>query len=130
MQLASDRRIRADRLAHAWKSFINLDYVRLAPGQSLFDRAVTDARDEAVQNFLSHLEQTEDEDAEEVRRATLWLLNLPPDRFRAFVERARIPIPRFDPGDVHRFVELLWERAWGGDWHVPGFNPGAYQVVE
>jgi hypothetical protein len=128
-QLAPDDPIRVDRLSVAWTSFVDLQYVRLSPEQSLFDPLLGDLRDEAAQHFVTHLADGEDEDVEQVRRATLWALNLPPASFRELVYRVRFPVPRFDPADIHRFVELLWARAWGGDWHVPGFDPDRYQVV-
>jgi hypothetical protein len=130
VQLALDTPIRVDRLSHAWTSFVDLQYLRLAPDQSLFDAAATEFREDAVRNFLNYLGDAEEEDAEDVRRATLWVLNLPPDRFRDLVYRLRIPFPRFDPEEIHRFVELLWERAWGGDWHLADFDPDRYQVVQ
>ena len=129
MELTSDDPIRLDRLALACMSFVDLQYVRLAPDGSLFDAAGDEAREEAVINFLTYLEDDEEEDVAEVRRTLAWLLNLSPERFGDVVYRLRIPYPRFDPADIRRFLELLWTRAWGGDWQIPSFDPDVYKLV-
>lgn len=129
MLLSSNAPIRLDALGHACLSFVDLQYLRLGPEESLFDAGAATARDEAVGYFLTYLRDEGPVREDEVRRALAWVLNLPADRFAVTVRRVGIPVPRFDVEDVRRFLELLWQRAWG-DWRVAGFDPNAYNVLE
>jgi hypothetical protein len=129
MQLSPADPIRLDALRHALLSFVDLQYLRLGPEESLFDPAATGGREEAVEHFLTYLRDEDASQGEKVRRALAWVLNLPDAEFEATVRRLKIPVPRFDPADIRRLLELLWQRAWGGPWQVPGFDPAAYRLA-
>jgi hypothetical protein len=128
MHLDTDRPVRLDRLALAVTSFIELNYVHLPPGGSLFDADREEPREEAVDSFLTWLDDAEDDDVADVQRALAWVLNLPPDRFADVAGRLHVPFPRFDPPEIRRFLELLWERSAKDDWHVAEFEPDAYEL--
>lgn len=107
------------RLSHALTSFVDLQYFRLEPNESLFDSSMDEAREDAIRNFLNYIDDNEEEDVEEAKRELAWVLRLPPDQFEEVVRRLNVPVPRFDIADIRRLLELLWVRAWPDeDWRA------------
>jgi hypothetical protein len=107
------------RLSHALTSFVDLQYFRLEPNQFLFDGSMDEGREDAVQNFLNYVSDSEEDEVEETRRELAWVLRLPEDRFEEIVRQLNVPVPRFDIAEIRRLLELLWERAWPDeDWRA------------
>lgn len=123
MILDSINPIRLDYLSCAWLSFVELRYLE---AESIFEPKNTDALEEAIQDFINHLRDYEDREAE-IRKAMCWVLNLPPEKFKDVVYELRIPFPRFDPDEIRRYLELLWERAFS-NWKVEEFDIDEYEI--
>ena len=118
--------INLDALSSAWLSFVELNYVELSAGESMFDAERENDLKKAVRSFMVHVEDNYDQEAE-IRQAMGWVLNLPDDRFEQALRDLDIPFQYKKGSDARRFLELLWDRTWG-DWRVPGFDPDAYEL--
>ena len=125
MILPRSRAIDLGRLSSAFTSFVELSYVELGPGESLFDGVHRGEREQAVSAFAEYVYDRHDEELA-YRDALAWTLNLPDDRFAELLPRLKVRFPhQRDPAEIRRFLELLWARTWG-DWRVPGFDPDSY----
>ena len=123
MILDSITPIRLDYLSSAWLSFIELSYLE---AESIFEPKNAETLEEAIQSFINHLSDYEDREAE-IRKAMCWVLNLPPEKFEDVVYKLKIPFPRFDRDEIHRYLELLWERAFS-NWKVKEFDLDEYEI--
>ena len=126
MILNSSHPIRLDYLDSAWTSFIELNYLDLLENESLFDPERADILNQRVQDFIQYVSDNNDRE-EEIRRAMAWVLNLPPEQFQKVVYNLRIPFPRFDVGDIRRFLELLWDQTFC-NWKIEGFKASDYEI--
>ncbi len=116
---AGDRSLLVNALELALTaSLIDLQYVRVAPDESLFDDALGDVREEAIADFRRYLEDREEE-GPALKQGLAWMLSLPPEQFADFVRRIKVPYPYFKPTELHQFLELLAVRTWGYGWDAP-----------
>lgn len=130
MELPTDRPIDLYRLGSVSLSFVDLKYLHMPPEASLFDAAYDDFREDALHKYLNCLEDEGDDVTLTVRRSLAWLLNLSPERFEVVVRQIKIPYPHYwDFVEIHRFLELLWTRAWPDSWRVPNFDPDKYELI-
>lgn len=121
MILPAARTIELGKLSAAFLSFVELSY--LEPGEPLPDAE----RDAAVASFIRYVYDRHDQE-QAYRDALAWTLNLPEERFAELLPRLKVRFPtQRDPGEIRRFLELLWERTWG-DVRVRGFDPDAYEL--
>jgi hypothetical protein len=119
--LPAARTIELGKLSSAFLSFVELSY--LEPGEPLPDAE----RDAAVASFIRYVYDRHDQE-QAYRDALAWTLNLPEERFAELLPRLKVRFPtQRDPGEIRRFLELLWERTWG-DVRVRGFDPDAYEL--
>src|SRR5216683_592733 len=126
MILPRSRVIDLDQLETAFLSMIELRYLGLDFGESLFDPRYHAALEDAIESFIRHIYDYHDQELV-FRDALAWMLNLPTDRFEAVLGQVKVPYPHYrDLGEIRRFLELLWQRTWG-DWTVAGFDPDAYE---
>jgi hypothetical protein len=123
--LPAARAIELGKLSSAFLSFVELSYVE--PDASLFDDAHRSEREAAVASFIRFVYDRHDQELA-YRDGLAWVLNLSEERFAELLPRLKVRFPtQRDPGEIRRFLELLWERTWG-DVRVRGFDPEAYDL--
>jgi hypothetical protein len=127
MFLSDVEPIRLGLFGRATLSFVELNYLELGPEQSLYDEAFAEARERAIHDFQTFLND-ECEHEHEVRRALLYLLNLDRPRFEQRLDKINMPFPRWAPDDAHRFLVELWQRTWGS-WRIESFDPDGFEVT-
>jgi hypothetical protein len=127
MFLSDVEPIRLGQFGRATLSFVELRYLEIEPDQSLYDEAFADARERAIHDFQSFLED-EPEHEHEVRRALLYLLNLDRPRFEQRLRELRLSFSRWAPDDAHRFLVELWQQTWGS-WRIESFDPDGFEVT-
>jgi hypothetical protein len=110
----------------ACSAFIELSYLDLPEGGTVFDPQFADALEDAVLNFDVWVADRFDEEAA-IRVALAYLLNLDEERFRRAVGGLRIHF-QGDWASLRRLFERLWDQTFA-PWRIPDFDPDAYMVT-
>jgi hypothetical protein len=114
-------------LSSAFLSFVELSYVELGEGESLFDESHAAERDAAVASFARYVYDRHDQE-QAYCDGLGYVLNLSPERFAALLPRLKVRFPtQRDPAEIRRFLVLLWDRLWATP-DVDGFEPDAYEI--
>jgi hypothetical protein len=128
VKLPADHPIDLNALDRALTTgLIELNYLRMAPGESMLDEAAKPYRDEAIQSFQTALEDNGEEFTDDVKAGLAWLLNVDDARFRMVVDRMHVP--RNDPEDLRKFLVGLWSSSWpDDDWRIADFDPDRFTI--
>jgi hypothetical protein len=109
----------------ACSAFIELSYLEVPEGGSVFDPQFADELEDAVLNFDVWVADRFDEEPV-IRVALAYLLNLDQERFARTVDGLHIHF-RGDRAALRRLFERLWDQTFA-PWRIPNFDPDSYVV--